>query len=69
MTLRLFTTQCRPTRTLARSPRMMQSFITIVCRRKERHELQFLPVLPVIVQTRVRSGCSSKITVLYRQFL
>lgn len=31
MTLRLFTTQCRPTRTLARSPRMMQSFITMVC--------------------------------------
>lgn len=36
MTLRLLTTQCRPTRTLARSPRMMQSFITIVCRRTDR---------------------------------
>lgn len=32
MTLRLFTTQCRPTRTLARSPRMMQSFMTMVWR-------------------------------------
>lgn len=31
MTLRLFTTQCLPTLTLARSPRMMQSFMTIVC--------------------------------------
>lgn len=30
MTLRLFTTQCLPTLTLARSPLMIQSFITIV---------------------------------------
>jgi len=32
MTLLLFTTQCRPTLTLARSPLMMQSFMTIVWR-------------------------------------
>lgn len=37
MTLRLLTTQCLPTLTLARSPLMMQSFMTIVC--GERHSL------------------------------
>lgn len=35
ITLRLFTTQCLPTLTLARSPLMMQSFMTIVWRRDQ----------------------------------
>lgn len=57
MTLLLFTTQCLPTLTLARSPLIMQSFMTIVWRREQTHIQLKICKMYTLITTALKESC------------